>query len=162
MADFILHRNRKITVVDPYPFPEKGAFPIYGNGKFYNGFSLGNRSNLSVVNRDGVLKFSRGAANAKEETSVILGTIPKNNYKTTIYIDIASPLSQPMTYYGFKIKDNTLSTYDAWTTAKITNTDVRNQEKVKAGGLLSIYFKSNNALPQIPDLLAVRAIWLYG
>lgn len=162
MADFILHRKISVDTYPPYPFPEKGAFPIYGNGKFYNGFSIGGTSNLTVVNRDGVLKFSRGAAGAKQETSVILGTIPKNNYKTTIYIDIASPLSQPMNNNGFKIKDNTLYTYDAWTTAKITNTDVRYQDRVKAGGVLSIYFKSNNALPAIPNLLAVRAIWLYG
>ena len=160
MADFIINRNRKIITIDPYPFP-KGAFQIYGNGKFYNGFSIGSTSNLSVVNREGVLKFSRGAANANEETSVILGTIPKNN-KTTIYIDIASPLSQSMTYNGFKIGSDTLSTYEAWTTAQITNTDVRHSKKVQAGGVLSIYFKSTTALPAIPELLAVRALWLYG
>ena len=55
MADFIL--NRKISL-DTYPFPE-GAFKIYGGGKFYNGFSIGESSNISVVNKDGVLKFSQ-------------------------------------------------------------------------------------------------------
>lgn len=159
MADFILHRNHKISVIEPYPFPE-GSFQIYGNGRFYNGFSIGDKSNLSVVNRDGVLKFSRGASNAQEETAVILGTIPKNK-KNTVYIDIASPLSQHMTS-SIKIGNSQLPTYEAWTTAQITNTEVRYQDKVKAGGILSIYFKSTTALPAIPDLLAVRALWLYG
>ena len=61
MADFMLHR--KISV-DKYPFPE-GAFKIYGGGKFYNGFAIGALNNLTVVNEDGVLKFSRGAAKAR-------------------------------------------------------------------------------------------------
>ena len=89
MADFIL--NRKISV-DTYQFP-KGAFKIYGSGKFYNGFSIGASNNLTVVNEDGVLKFSRGASEQQEHTKVILGTIPQNN-KVSIYIDIASPLPQ--------------------------------------------------------------------
>ena len=159
MADFILNRNRKIITVEPYPFP-KGAFPIYGNGKFYNGFSIGDASNLSVVNKEGVLKFSRGASNANEETAVILGTIPTNK-NDSIYIDIASPLSQSMTYNGFKIGSSNLSTITAWTTAGITNTKPGSYtQKVQAGGVLGIYFKSANALPEIPDLLAVRALWL--
>lgn len=159
MADFIINRNRKIINVDPYPFPE-GAFQIYGNGRFYNGFSIGDISNLSVVNKDGVLKFSRGASNANVETAVILGTIPKNN-KDSIYIDIASPLSQSMTYNGFKIGSSTLSTINAWTTAGITNTRHGSYtQKVQAGGVLAIYFKSSTALPEIPDLLAVRALWV--
>lgn len=157
MADFIL--NRKIITADPYPFPE-GAFQIYGGGRFYNGFSIGDASNLSVVNKNGVLKFSRGASNANEETAVILGTIPKNN-KTSIYIDIASPLSQSMTYNGFKIGSSTLSTIKAWTTAEITNTRAGSYtQKIQAGGVLSIYFNSATALPEIPDLLAVRALWV--
>lgn len=156
MADFIL--NRKIVTVDPYPFPQ-GAFQIYGNGRFYNGFSIGDASNLSVVNKDSVLKFSRWAANANEDTAVILGTIPKNK-KTSIYIDIASPLSQPMTYNGFKIGSSALSTIKAWTAAGITNTRPGSYtQKLQAGGVLAIYFKSANALPEIPDLLAVRALW---
>ena len=163
MGDFILNRNRKISVVDPYPFPEKGAFPIYGNGRFYNGFSIGDASNLTVVNRDGVLKISRGASSGNNETSVILGTIKKNQ-KKSIYIDIASPLSQPITYYGFKIGADHLSTIGAWTAAGITNTKMTGSyfEIIKTGGVLRIYFKTGNALPAIPDLLAVRAIWLYG
>lgn len=157
MADFIL--NRKIVTVDPYPFP-KSAFPIYGNGKFYNGFSIGDTSNLSVVNRDGVLKFSRGAASANEETKLILGTIPKNE-KDNIYIDIASPLSQSMTYKGFKIGTSSLSTIGEWTSAGITSTRPGDYTKnIQAGGVLAIYFKSGTALPEIPDLLAVRALWL--
>lgn len=159
MADFILNRKISVVTYPPYPFPEN-AFPIYGNGKFYNGFSIGDASNLSVVNKDGVLKFSRGATNANEETSVILGTIPNNTNKTTIYIDIASPLSQSMTS-AFKIGKDSLSTSKAWTTAQITNTDLRYANKVKAGGVLSIYFKSTTTLPAIPNLLAVRALWLY-
>ena len=159
MADFILHRKISVDTYPPYPFPEH-TIQIYGNGKFYNGFSIGDTSNLSVVNKDGVLKFSRGAANAHEETSVILGTIPKNK-KTTIYIDIASPLYQAMTSV-FAIEGSSLPTNDAWTTARITNTEVRYLNKVQAGGVLSIYFKSTSALPAIPDLLAVRAIWIYG
>ena len=156
MADFIL--NRKISV-DTYPFPE-GAFKIYGGGNFYNGFSIGESSNLSVVNKDGVLKFSRGASNANEETAVILGTVPENK-KNSIYIDIASPLSQPIwTYNGFKIGNKNLPTQKAWTTAEITNTKGGSYtEKLQAGGVLGIYFISATALQEIPDLLAVRAIW---
>lgn len=156
MANFIL--NRKIVTVDPYPFP-KGAFQIYGNGRFYNGFSIGDTSNLSVVNKDGVLKFSRGASIANEVTSVILGTIPKNN-KDSIYIDIASPLSQSMTYNGFKIGSSAISTINEWTTVGITNTRPGSYtNKIQAGGVLAIYFKNGAALPAIPELLAVRALW---
>ena len=155
MADFILHR--KIITVDPYPFPEY-AFQIYGNGRFYNGFSIGDRNNLSVVNRNGVLKFSRGAANAEEETAVILGTIPENT-KESIIINIASPLSQSMTA-SFKIGDSRVPTNDAWTRKRITNTDTRYKNMVQAGGILSIYFKSTTALPAIHDLLEVQAIWI--
>ena len=157
MADFIL--NRKIITVEPYPFPE-GAFQIYGGGRFYNGFSIGDTSNLSVVNKGGVLKFSRGASKQNEETAVILGTLPKNK-KDSIYIDIASPLSQSMTYNGFKIGSSTLSTIKAWTSAEITNTRPGSYtQKVQSGGVLAIYFKSSTALPEIPDLLAVRALWV--
>lgn len=159
MADFILHREIiKVIPVDPYPFPQ-GAFQIYGNGIFYNGFSIGDRSNLSVVNRGGVLKFSRGASNAEEETRVILGTIPENT-KESIIINIASPLSQKNMTAAFKIGDSRLPTNDAWTSARITNTDTRYKNIVQAGGILSIYFKSTTALPAIHDLLEVRAIWV--
>lgn len=158
MADFILHRKIIKTIpVEPYPFPN-GAFQIYGNGIFYNGFSIGDRNNLSVVNRDGVLKFSRWAANAEEETTVILGTIPENA-KESIIINIASPLSQNMSSY-FKIGDSILRTNDTWTRERITNTDTRYKQMVQAGGVLSICFKSTTALPAIPNLLAVRAIWI--
>ena len=155
MADFILHR--KISV-DTYPFPE-GAFQIYGGGKFYNGFSIGETKKLSVVNTDGVLKFSREAANANEMTSVILGTIPQNN-KTSIYIDIASPLSKSMTS-AFKIGTSSLFTEKKqWTSAGIHHTTgTSNTEKLQAGGVLSIYFQNAAGLNAIPDLCSVRAIW---
>ena len=159
MADFILNRKISVDTYPQYEFP-KYTYPIYGNGKFYNGFSIGDTTNLTVVNKDGVLKFSRGAANENEETAVFLGTIPKNE-KTSIYIDIASPLSQYMTYNGFKIGRRTLSTINEWTIAGITNTRPGlDTDNVQAGGVLGIYFQNGTALAAIPDLLAVRAIWL--
>ena len=155
MADFILHR--KISVYT-YPFPE-GAFQIYGGGKFYNGFSIGDSINLSVVNRDGVLNFSRVASNPRL-SSVILGTIPKNN-KNSIYMDIASPLSQSMDTY-FEIGNGFLYTKDNWTTAKITYTQVKSQnlDTLRHGGVLTIAFRATSDLPAIPNLFAVRALWL--
>ena len=151
MADFIL--NRKISV-DTYPFPE-GAFKIYGGGNFYNGFSIGESSNISVVNKDGVLKFSGVARNAK----VILGTMPKNN-KTSIYIDIASPLPRSDIRSGFNIGSSVIGTIKAWTTAGITYTNPgSNTNKVQAGGVLAIEFWSSSDLPEIQNLFAVRALW---
>ena len=151
MADFIL--NRKISV-DTYPFPE-GAFKIYGGGNFYNGFSIGESSNISVVNKDGVLKFSGVARNAK----VILGTMPKNN-KTSIYIDIASPLPISNIHSGFNIGSSVIGTIKAWTTAGITYTNPGpNTNKVQAGGVLAIEFWSSADLPEIQDLFEVRALW---
>ena len=159
MSDFILNRNRKIITVDPYPFPE-GAFQIYGNSRFYNGFSIGDTSsNLSVVNRDGVLKFSKGASKQHEEASVILGTMPKNN-NSFIYIDIASPLSQSMNYNHFKVGGNAIPSEGAWTTAQITKTESRYLQKLRNGGVLSIFFMYGPALPATTDLFAVRAIWV--
>ena len=151
MADFIL--NRKIYV-DTYPFPE-GAFKIYGGGNFYNGFSIGESSNISVVNKDGVLKFSGVAKNAK----VILGTIPKNN-KTSIYIDIASPLPISNIRSGFNIDRSVMGTIKAWTTAGITYTSPGpDTNKLQAGGVLAIEFWSSADLPEIQNLFAVRALW---
>lgn len=151
MADFIL--NRKISV-DTYPFPE-GAFKIYGGGNFYNRFSIGESSNISVVNKDGMLKFSGVARNAK----VILGTMPKNN-KTSIYIDIASPLPRSDIRSGFNIDRSLIGTIQAWTTAGITYTNPgSNTNKVQAGGVLAIEFWSSSNLPEIQDLFAVRALW---
>lgn len=156
MADFIL--NRKIITVDPYPFPE-GAFQIYGNGRFYNGFSIGDTINLSVVNKDGVLKFSRVDSNPRL-SSVILGTVPKNN-KNSIYMDILSPLSQSMDTY-FEVGKGFLYTKDDWTTAKITYTEVKaqNLDTLRAGGKLTIAFRATSDLPAIPNLFAVRALWI--
>ena len=153
MADFILHR--KISV-DTYPFPE-GAFQIYGGGKFYNGFSIGDTFKLSVVNMDGVLKFSRENAWRQEDTSVILGTIPQNN-KVSIYIDIASPLPNNVSG-SFKIGSSTLITDDPWTTAKIYHTGSQEAQKLQAGGVLSLNFMSRNAAEAIPNLCEVRALW---
>lgn len=157
MADFMLHR--KISV-DKYPFPE-GAFKIYGSGKFYNGFSIGASNNLTVVNEDGVLKFSRGAAGEQEHTAVILGTIPKNT-KQSIYVDVAVPLSETMMNIWFKINDTSI--YSArWTEAKIYNTrggsGDSNTKTLQAGGVLAIDFTTAPALPAIPNLCSVRALW---
>ena len=153
MADFILHR--KISV-DTYPFPE-GAFKIYGGGKFYNGFSIGDTFKLSVVNEDGVLKFSRQNAWKEENTPVNLGTIPQNN-KVSIYIDIASPLPNNVSG-SFKIGSSTLITAEPWTTAKIYHTESSDTQKLQAGGALSINFQSPTTVPAIPKLCEVRALW---
>lgn len=153
MADFILHR--KISV-DTYPFPE-GAFQIYGGGKFYNGFSIGDTFKLSVVNEDGVLKFSRENAWKQENTSVILGSIPQNN-KVSIYIDIASPLPNNVSG-SFLIGDGALITDDPWTTAQIYHTGSQETQKLQAGGVLSINFQSPTTVPAIPNLCEVRALW---
>lgn len=153
MADFILHR--KISV-DTYPFPE-GAFQIYGGGKFYNGFSIGDTFKLSVVNENGVLKFSRDSAWKMEETTVILGTIPQNN-KVSIYIDIASPLPQNVSG-SFKIGSSALITDEPWTTAKIYQTGSSETQKLQAGGVLTIVFGSPTTVEAIPNLCEVRALW---
>ena len=157
MADFMLHR--KISV-DTYPFPE-GAFKIYGGGKFYNGFAIGASNNLSVVNEDGVLKFSRGAAAGQEDTTVILGTIPKNT-KQRIYVDVAVPVSHPLMNIWFRINNSGIYS-PRWTEAKIYNTrggaDDSNTKTLQAGGVLSIDFTTADTLPAIPNLCSVRAIW---
>ena len=156
MADFIL--NRKISV-DTYQFPE-GAFKIYGGGKFYNGFAIGASNNLSVVNADGVLKFSRGAAEEQAHTTVILGTVPPNT-KQSIYADVAVPFPQNiMMNVWLKINDSSI--YIArWTEAKIYNTNGGGSDTktLQAGGALSIDFTTAPALQAIPNLCSVRAIW---
>ena len=158
MADFMLHR--KISV-DKYPFPE-GAFKIYGSGKFYNGFSIGDSNNLTVVNEDGVLQFSRGAPGEQEHTTVNLGTIPTNT-KQSIYVDVAVPWSQNiMMNVWFKINDTSI--YIArWTEAKIYNTrggsGDSNTKTLQAGGVLAIDFTTAPALQEIPNLCSVRALW---
>lgn len=160
MADFMLHR--KISV-DTYPFPD-GAFKIYGGGKFYNGFAIGSLNKLTVVNEDGVLKFSRGAAESQENTTVILGTIPQNT-KKSIYIDIAVPLPQEMvnrTLGEWFIINNSSIYIKDWTEAKIYNTNASesNTKTLQAGGVLSIAFQAAEALPAIPNLCSVRALWV--
>lgn len=158
MADFMLHR--KISV-DTYPFPES-AFKIYGDGKFYNGFAIGASNKLTVVNEDGVLKFSRGAEKGQEKTTVILGTIPPNN-KASIYVDVASPKPQSNipTDPGFLINNSTLFVGD-WSEAKIYNTRASssNTKTLQAGGTLSIFFESASDSPAIPNLCSVRALWV--
>ena len=156
MADFILHR--KISV-DKYPFPE-GAFKIYGSGKFYNGFAIGASNNLSVVNADGVLKFSRGAAGEQEHTTVILGTVPPNT-KQSIYADVAVPFPQNiMMNVWFKINNSSIY-IKRWTGVKIYNTNGGGSDTktLQAGGVLSLDFTTAPALQAIPDLCSVRAIW---
>lgn len=157
MADFMLHR--KISV-DTYPFPE-GAFKIYGGGKFYNGFAIGASNKLTVVNEDGVLKFSRGAAESQENTTVILGTIPPNT-KKSIYVDIAVPVSQPLMNIWIKINNSSIY-MPRWTEAKIYNTrggsDDSNTKTLQAGGVVSIAFGTVDTLPAIPNLCSVRALW---
>lgn len=153
MADFILHRKLS---VDTYPFPT-GAFQIYGGGKFYNGFAIGDTTKLSVVNKDGVLKFSRENAWRQENTSVILGTIPQNN-KVSIYIDIASPLPQNVSG-SFKIGSSALITDEPWTMTKIYHTGSSETQKLQAGGVLSINFVSPTTVEAIPNLCEVRALW---
>ena len=159
MADFMLHR--KISV-DTYPFPE-GAFKIYGGGKFYNGFAIGASNNLTVINEDGVLKFSRGAEKGQEKTTVILGTIPPNN-KASIYVDVASPQPPstiPTTGPGFLINNSSLFVAD-WSEVKIYNTrdSESNKRTLQAGGTLSIFFESASDSPAIPNLCSVRALWV--
>lgn len=155
MADFILHR--KISV-DTYPFPE-GAFKIYGDGKFYNGFSIGATTNLTVVNEDGILKFSRGAAAAQEETTVILGTIPPNT-KQSIYIDVAVPTPQNIGSPWLKINNNSIY-IKKWSQVGIYNTKAGGSgtSTLQAGGVLGISFQEGSDLPAIPNLCSVRALW---
>ena len=158
MADFILHR--KISV-DTYPFPE-GAFQIYGGGKFYNGFAIGASTKLSVVNEDGVLKFSRDAAKANEHTKVILGTIPKNT-KQRIYVDVAVAVTVSA-YLPIYIEINDKRMFiGTWKKVNIYSTsggsDDPNTSALQAGGVLSLDFQAPDALPAIPNLCSVRAIW---
>lgn len=155
MADFMLHR--KISV-DKYPFPE-GAFKIYGSGKFYNGFSIGASNNLSVVNADGLLKFSRGAAESQDHTTVIFGTVPPNT-KQSIYVDVAVPVSQTLMNIWFRINNSSMY-IKRWTEAKIYNTNGGGSDTktLQAGGVLELDFTTADALPAIPNLCSVRAIW---
>lgn len=160
MADFIIHRNRKIPV-DPYPFP-KGALKIYGSGKFYNGFSIGASNNLTVVNEDGVLKFSRGASKGNEHTTVILGTIPKNT-KQCIYVDVAIAVEASLYLAIYVNINNNSMLIGPWTEVKIYNTvggpDNPQTNMLQAGGVLAIDFMKTSALSAIPNLCSVRAIW---
>ena len=160
MADFMLHR--KISV-DTYPFPD-GAFKIYGDGKFYNGFAIGASNKLTVVNQDGLLKFSRLAAESQEHTTVILGTIPQNN-KKSIYVDIAVPVPSSLSIAlgspWFRINDSSIY-MPTWDSVKIYNTrdSESNKKTLQAGGVLSIDFQSSDTLQAVPNLCSVRALWV--
>ena len=156
MADFILHR--KISA-DTYPFP-KGAFKIYGDGKFYNGFSIGDATKLTVVNKDGVLKFSREATVSWTDTpSVILGTIPPNN-KVSIYIDVASPLPDQSVSASFQVGRGGLVSNKPWITAGIYYTDgTSSTQNLQAGGVVILKFLSSTGLEAIPNLCSIRALW---
>lgn len=159
MADFMLHR--KISSVDKYPFPED-AFKIYGGGKFYNGFAIGASNKLTVVNQDGLLKFSREAAAKQEHTKVILGTIPKNT-KQRICVDVAKAVTISE-YLPIYIEINDKSMFiGTWKEVNIYRTsggsDDPNTSALQAGGVLAIDFTTANALPAIPNLCSVRAIW---
>ena len=156
MADFMLHR--KISV-DTYPFPD-GAFKIYGDGKFYNGFAIGASNKLTVVNQDGLLKFSRSAAEAQYETTVILGTIPPNT-KQSIYVDVAVPTPQNIGSPWLKINDSSI--YIAtWSQVGIYHTKAGGSgtRTLQAGGVLGISFQEASDLPAIPNLCSVRALWV--
>ena len=159
MADFIL--NRKISV-DTYPFPD-GAFKIYGDGKFYNGFAIGASNKLSVVNEDGLLKFSREAAAKEEHTTVILGTVPPNT-KESFYVDVAVAVAVS-TYLPIYFKINDKSIFiGTWTEVNRYSSsggpDDPNTIALQAGGVLAIDFTApSDALPAIPNLCSVRAIW---
>ena len=113
---------------------------------------------MSVVNKDGVLKFSREKTPWLEETtSVILGSIPQNN-KVSIYIDIASPLPNNVSG-SFKIGKSALITDEPWATAKIYHTNSSGTQNLQAGGVLSINFLSPEVAEAIPNLCEVRALW---
>lgn len=161
MADFILNRKISVVTYPPYQFPEN-ALKIYGSGRFYNGFSIGASNKLSVVNEDGLLKFSREAAASQEHTTVILGTIPENN-KLCIYVDVAVAVavSSYLPIY-FKIKDKSIF-MGTWKEVNIGSSSGgpgdSNTTALQAGGVLSIDFTSSDALPAIPNLCSVRAIW---
>lgn len=151
MADFM---KRKIST-DPYQFPE-GAFKIYGSGKFYNGFSIGATTKLSVINKDGLLKFSREAAGQNVKTSVIFGIIPRSDNATYMYIDVAAPAS---TVRANVFVNNVTILSSNWSSARIYQTD-GDTATLRAGGELQIAFMYYEALPAIPDLCSVRAIWI--
>ena len=151
MADFM---KRKIST-DSYEFPE-GALKIYGGGKFYNGFGIGDTTKLSVVNEDGLLKFSRDTAGQNVKTSVILGIIPPTDNTTYLYIDVAEPASTVRANV-YVNGVNILSS--SWSSARIYQTD-GDTASLRAGGELQIAFMYYEALPAIPNLCAVRAIWI--
>lgn len=160
MADFMLHRKISVSV-DEYPFPE-GAFKIYGNGKFYNGFAIGASNKLTVVNQDGLLKFSREAASKQVHTTVILGTIPQNT-KECIYVDVAIAV-EVSTYLPIYVKINDKNMFiGTWKEVNIYKTsggsDDPNTSALQAGGVLTLDFTAADDLPAIPNLCSVRAIW---
>lgn len=149
MADFM---KRKISV-DLYQFPE-GAFKIYGSGKFYNGFSIAETQRLTVVNEDGLLKFSREALGGNVGSSVIFGVIPPNS-KKSICADVVSPLSQLQT--NIYLNDQIL-TNPNWGIAGIRRTYEAYASEVQQGGEFRITFIYYQALPEME--WTVQALWI--
>lgn len=149
MADFM---KRKIST-DPYQFPED-AFKIYGSGKFYNGFSIGETQRLTVVNEDGLLKFSREALGGNVGSSVIFGVVPPNS-KKSLCADVVTPHSKLQT--KIYIGDQLLG-YGNWDKAGICRTPEYTASEVQAGGELRIAFIYYEALPEM--MWTVRAMWI--
>lgn len=150
MADFM---KRKIST-DPYQFPE-GALKIYGGGKFYNGFSIAETQRLTVVNEDGLLKFSREALGGNVGSNVIFGNIPPNG-KKVICADVVTPLSQLQT--NVYINDQILGPNMNWGIAGIRRTPEHAASQVQAGGEFRITFIYYQALPEM--MWTVRALWI--
>lgn len=152
MADFM---KRKI-ITDSYEFPE-GALKIYGGGKFYNGFSIAETQRLTVVNKDGLLKFSREALGGNVESNIIFGTIPPNN-KKVICADVVIPLSQLQT--NVYINDQILGPNMNWGITGVRRTSESQYfvTQVQAGGKFRIKFIYYQALPEM--MWAVQALWI--
>ena len=150
MADFM---KRKIST-DSYEFPE-GALKIYGGGKFYNGFSIAETQRLTVVNENGLLKFSREALGGNVGSNIIFGNIPQNS-KKVICADVVTPLSQLQTnvYINNRIVGGNMN----WSIAGIRRTSDWGSAAVQAGGEFRITFIYYQALPEM--MWTVRALWI--
>lgn len=152
MADF-MKRN---IITDSYEFPE-GALKIYGGGKFYNGFSIAETQRLTVVNEDGLLKFSREALGGNVGSNIIFGIIPPNSNKV-ICADVVTPLSQLQT--NVYINNVILGPNMNWGIAGIRRTpdSPSYASQVQAGGEFRIEFIYYQALPEM--MWTVRALWI--
>lgn len=152
MADF-MKRN---IITDSYEFPE-GALKIYGSGKFYNGFSIAETQRLTVVNEDGLLKFSREALGGNVSSNIIYGIIPQNN-KKVICADVVTPLTQLLT--NVYINDQILISSMNWSITGIRRTSESQFDvtQVQAGGEFRLEFIYYQALPEM--MWTVRALWI--